>query len=113
MEYGGYDVCGTTFGHDLSITGANVAYEIEIGDPGTTGQRVLRPASQPDTIGHDLVGVGQHDGPIDVGNNSVEHDLAVNNNTPRLRPVTDTGPTSASTTTPSATTPPASETRRR
>ncbi len=83
MSYGGYDVCDTTIGHDLSITGADIAYEIEVGDTGPQDNEFCGapgPVSQPDSVGHDLTVSNNTAGKVDVGNNSVGHDLNVNNN---------------------------------
>lgn len=81
QSYGGYDICGTTFGHDVWVTAANVAYEIEVGDTGTQDVEFCGfPGPQPDTIGHDLTVTNNTTGRIDVGNNSVRHDLSVSKN---------------------------------
>ena len=81
MSYGGYDICDTTIGHDLSITKTNVAFEIEVGDNGGQDNEFCAfPGPMPDSIGHDVTVSNNSAGKVDVGNNSVGHDLNVNNN---------------------------------
>ncbi|HST26163.1 MAG TPA: hypothetical protein VLJ76_09230 [Gaiellaceae bacterium] len=82
QSFGGYDICDATIGHDLSITGANVADEIEVGDNGPQDNEFCAfPGPQPDSIGHDVTVSNNTAGKVDVGNNSIGHDLNVNSNT--------------------------------
>jgi hypothetical protein len=77
----GYDICDTSIGHDLRITGTGVQYEIEIGDNGAQSNEFCFTSPSPsDSIGHDLVVSGNTAGKIDVGNNDIGHDLMVTGN---------------------------------
>jgi hypothetical protein len=82
QSYGNYEVCDTTIGHDLTIAGVNVAFDVEVGDTGTQDSEFCGyPTAMPDSVGHDLNVSNNTAGRIDVGNNSVGHDLTVNKNT--------------------------------
>jgi hypothetical protein len=73
-----YDICDTIVRHDLRITGTTVSEEIEVGDVGDFCDGAN---SQPNTIAHDAVIAGNKVGTfVDVGDNSVKHDLRVSSN---------------------------------
>jgi len=78
----GYDLCDTTVDHDLQVTNTVIPFEIFIGDKGGTGFDFCEPAlSTSDHVGHDLVVANNRTGRIDVGDNTIGHDLRVVNNT--------------------------------
>jgi hypothetical protein len=80
----GYDICNTSVGHDLKIVNTSVLYEIEVGDIGPQDNEFCTTSpSPPVSVGHDLVVTGNSAGTIDIGNNTVVHDLVVANNTLR------------------------------
>jgi hypothetical protein len=80
----GYDICDTSVGHDLKITGTSVLYEIEVGDIGPQNNEFCTTSPSPPVwVGHDLVVTGNSAGKIDIGNNTVVHDLVVKDNTLR------------------------------
>lgn len=86
-----HDICDTTVGHDLRVTGVTVLFGVTIGDTGpdegcstAAGNRGVS-----NTIGHDLVVTGNTAltnaffGPsgIEVDDNSVGHDLVFSSST--------------------------------
>jgi hypothetical protein len=81
-----HDICDTTVGRDLRMTGTVVNFGFTIGD---TGPLEGCDGSQGNTIGHDLVVTGNSAlsndffGPssMDVDDNSVGHDLILSGNT--------------------------------
>jgi hypothetical protein len=82
QQYGAYDICDAAIGHDLTIKGATVAFEIEVGDNGPQDNEFCSfPTAMPSSVGHDLEVSNNSAGKVDIGNNSVGHDLTVNNNT--------------------------------
>jgi hypothetical protein len=70
----GVVVCGSAVSHDLTVKNGGSAASVLVGDKSggcATGN----------TIGHDL-DVENNAGPVDVGNNSVAHDVTVQGNKP-------------------------------
>lgn len=77
-----YDICDTTINHDLQVSHTNVPFEIEIGDTGTQPNEFCAlSVSPPDSVGHDLTVDHNSAERIDVGNNTIGHDLLVQDNT--------------------------------
>ena len=78
----GFDICDTTIDHDLTISGANVPNEIQVGDKGTGPdfEYCQFAAAAPNTVRHDLTVVNNQVGRIDIGNNSISHDMTVSGN---------------------------------
>ncbi|MBV9099875.1 MAG: hypothetical protein JOZ46_09900 [Candidatus Dormibacteraeota bacterium] len=79
----GYDICDTTVGHNLVFKHTGVQYEIEIGDvsPPANQEFCEGSPSPPTKVGHDLILEDNLTGRIDVGNNTVGHNLLVKDNT--------------------------------
>lgn len=78
----GYDICDTTVGNDLVVDRTAPQFEIDIGDEGPQDNEFCTYAQEaPDRVGHDLVVDRNSPLNIDVGNNSVGHDLIVADNT--------------------------------
>ncbi len=76
----GYDLCDTSVGHDLSISGTVTFDEIDVGDTGAESF-CSAAVSAPDSVGHDLIVTNNHPARLDVGNNTIGHDLTVSGNT--------------------------------
>jgi hypothetical protein len=80
----GYVICDTTIKHDLLISGTSTPFGTIIGDTGTASNEFctggpMVPTPQ-DMIGHNLVIKNNVFGRLDVGNNTIRHDLIVENN---------------------------------
>jgi hypothetical protein len=68
------DVCQTTVGHDLKVTGLANVGEVEIGDD------EFCPSAGGSTVSHDLHVDGNTANFVDVGNDHAGHDLSVHGN---------------------------------
>ena len=85
----GYTICDTTVQHDITISGTSTPYTTEIGDNAAVAGEGTEEfcAGGPDTgnpadfIGHDLVITNNVFGRLDVGDNSINHDMLIANNT--------------------------------
>jgi hypothetical protein len=72
----GYDICDTRIQHDLSITGTTSFDEIDVGDTGTESL-CTGAVSAPDSVGHDAIVSNNSPARLDIGDNTVGHDLIV------------------------------------
>ncbi len=78
----GYTICDSTIDHDVTITGTDTPFGTVIGDKGRGPEDFCADAINPLVkIGHDLVISNNVFGRLDVGDNTISHDMKILDNT--------------------------------
>jgi hypothetical protein len=78
----GYTICDSTIDHDVTIDGTDTPFGTVIGDKGRGPEDFCADAINPVvSIGHDLMIRDNVFGRLDVGDNTIGHDMKILNNT--------------------------------